>query len=55
VVAGSLAGLGHAEARRALEGLRTSTAAMPFSDPPMTVGRFASDSLSAIDLAGARP
>ncbi|MGE0461074.1 MAG: HEAT repeat domain-containing protein [Vicinamibacterales bacterium] len=54
VVAGSLAGLGHAEARAALERLRESTAPMPFSDPPLTAGRFAAGALAAIDAAGAR-
>jgi len=54
VVAGSLAGLGHAQARDALEGLRNSAAPMPFSDPPLTVGRFATDALTAIDAAGSR-
>ncbi len=54
VVAGSLAGLGHAGARTTLEGLRESTAPMPFSDPPLTVGRFAAGALAAIDAAGIR-
>ncbi len=52
MIAGSLAGLGHADARAALTSLSTSPAPMPFSDPPITVGRFATDALAAIDEAG---
>lgn len=51
VIAGSLAGLGHEGARESLKGLTTSQASMPFSDPPITVGRFASDALAAIHRA----
>jgi hypothetical protein len=54
MVAGSLAGLGHVEARHTLESLRASGAAMPWSDPPVTVGAFASSALTAIDAAGIR-
>jgi hypothetical protein len=52
VIAGSLAGLGHSGARQALAGLTASAAAMPYSDPPLTVGRFAADALAAIGGAG---
>lgn len=52
MIAGSLAGLGHAGARASLATLTVSTAVMPFSDPPITVGRFANDALTAIDQAG---
>ena len=52
MIAGSLAGLGHAGARAALSSLSGSPAMMPFSDPPLTVGRFATDALAAIDGAG---
>jgi HEAT repeat protein len=55
IVAGSLAGLGHAGARAALASLRGSSEAMPWSDPPVTVGRFATSALMAIDAAGGRP
>jgi HEAT repeat protein len=54
MVAGSLAGLGHVEARRTLESLRASGEAMPWSDPPMTVGAFATSALAAIDAAAIR-
>jgi len=53
VIAGSLAGLGHAGARRTLASLTSSPATMPFSDPPLTVGRFSSDALAAIERGGA--
>jgi hypothetical protein len=53
VVAGSLAGLGHDGARQALTALKASSAPMPFSDPPVTVGGFAIDALASIDRAGA--
>ena len=53
VIAGSLAGLGHDGARQALSALSTSAAAMPYADPPLTVGQFATDALAAIDRAGA--
>lgn len=53
VLAGSLAGLGHSGAREALGALSGSTAPMPFSDPPLTVGRYASDALAATLSAGA--
>lgn len=53
MIAGSLAGLGHAGARATLSSLSTSETPMPFSDPPLTVGRFAADALAAIDRAGA--
>jgi HEAT repeat protein len=53
MVAGSLAGLGHGGAREALAALSGSSAGMPFSDPPLTVGRFSSDALAAIDRGGA--
>jgi HEAT repeat protein len=52
IVAGSLAGLGHAAARDVLAALRASSTAMPFSDPPVTVGQFSSGALAAIDRAG---
>lgn len=54
VVAGSLAGLGHTGARDVLAALRSSTVPLPFSDPPQTVGRFASDALGAIEAAKTR-
>jgi hypothetical protein len=54
IVAGSLAGLGHAAASDVLASLRASSTAMPFSDPPSTVGDFASGALAAIDRAGGR-
>lgn len=52
VIAGSLAGLGHHGARESLAGLAASGTGMPFSDPPITVGRFATDALAAIDRVG---
>lgn len=45
MVAGSLTGLEHDGAREVLGSLRASSALMPFSDPPITVGRFTSDVL----------
>lgn len=54
VVAGSLAGLGYPGARDVLAALAGSTAPLPFSDPPLTVGRFASDALGALDAASGR-
>ena len=45
MVAGSLTGLEHDGARDVLGSLRASSALMPFSDPPITVGRFTSDVL----------
>ena len=53
MIAGSLAGLGHAGARQALGRLTGSATVMPFSDPPLTVGRFTSDTLAAIGRSGA--
>lgn len=53
MIAGSLAGLGHAGAHASLATLTLSTQKMPFSDPPITVGRFANDALAAVDRAGA--
>ena len=53
MIAGSLAGLGHGGARQTLTTLKASSAVMPFSDPPVTVGRFATDALEATDRAGA--
>lgn len=53
VIAGSLAGLGHRGSRQVLGALVDSTATMPFSDPPLTVGRFASAALA--DIARAEP
>ena len=40
IVAGSLAGLGDAEAVAAVDALSSSTAVMPFSDPPLMVKEF---------------
>lgn len=54
VVAGSLAGLGYPGARDVLAALAGSTVPLPFSDPPLTVGRFASDALGALDAASGR-
>lgn len=51
VIAGSLAGLGHGGAHRTLTALTASTAPMPFSDPPITVGRFAADAIVALQRA----
>jgi hypothetical protein len=53
MIAGSLAGLGHAGARQALGRLTASATVMPFSDPPLTVGQFTSDALARVDRAGA--
>ena len=52
MIAGSLAGLGHDGARQTLTGLKASREVMPFSDPPLTVGRFATGALAEIDRAG---
>jgi hypothetical protein len=52
MIAGSLAGLGHAGARATLSSLSASGTPMPFSDPPLTVGRFAIDALAALDATG---
>jgi len=54
MVAGSLAGLGAAGARGTLASLRASVEPMPWSDPPMTVGAFASAALAAIDAPPSR-
>jgi HEAT repeat protein len=54
MVAGSLAGLGDGAARATLESLRSSTALMPWSEPPMTVGDFAGSAIAAIDAVGRR-
>ena len=54
MVAGSLAGLEHDGARQVLGSLLASSAPMPFSDPPITVGRFTADVLNRQQRAGLR-
>lgn len=52
MAAGALASLGHAGGRAALEALRGSATLMPWSDPPLTAGTFASATLDALARAG---
>lgn len=52
MAAGALAALGHARGRATLETLRGSPTVMPWSDPPLTAGTFASTTLDALARAG---